>query len=70
MSQIWSSEGPGLLSTQPDYERQDERSSTYPDRLVLGPSGEKFAVWAKTDTPNVKIVRVIRRFVDQDAVQE
>ena len=70
MSQIWCSKGRGLLSTRPDDERQDERFSTYSDGLVLGPSGKKFTVWAKADTPNVKVVRVIRRFIDQNAVQE
>ena len=59
-----------MLNTRPDDERQDERFSTYSDRLVLGPSGKKFTVWAKADTPNVKVVRVIRRFIDQNAVQE
>lgn len=45
-------------------------SGTYPDRLILGSSREQLAVWAKTYAPNVQIVRVVRSFVDQNAVQQ
>ena len=48
---------------------QDERSVTHPDRLVLGSSGEKLAVWTKAHASNIQIVGVICRFIDQDAVQ-
>jgi hypothetical protein len=52
-----------------DNDREDERSGTYSDRLVLGPSGKKLAVWTKAHASNIQIVGVICRFIDQDAVQ-
>ena len=42
-------------------------SRTYSDGLILGPSCEKLAVRAKAYAPNVQIVRVVRRLIDQDA---
>jgi len=72
-----------LLGDIPDLERQicpmlsicdnDCRrkiSGTYPDHPILGRSCEQFAVWAKTYTHNIHLVRIVRSFIDQDAVQQ
>ena len=52
-----------------DNDRRHENSGTYSDRLVLGPSCEQFAVRAKAYAPNVQIIRIVRSFIHQDAVQ-
>ena len=40
---------------------------THSDHPILGPSGEVFTVWVKAYAPNVRIARIVRRFIDQDA---
>ena len=50
--------------------RQDVNPRTYSDRLVLSPGGEKLAIWTKAYAPDVQIVCVVCRFIDQDAVQQ
>jgi hypothetical protein len=43
---------------------------TYSYSLILGPSREKLAVWAKAYAPNVQIIRAVRSFINQDAGQQ
>ena len=43
---------------------------THSDRLVLGPSRKQLAVRTKAYAPNVQIVRIVRSFINQDAVRQ